>query len=878
MSSILLNKSSALVSAEALQYIRPIEIEVKAYLLKPNTQVYVFLDETNVTQYFQPENGSIGDPLITSASGSLSAIFHVPGMMIHSGDKQLIITDNEAYSSSDVISKNSSIATTRFKSLSTLDQWSTQDSTDGQLSVRLIERRHESLQVSRPTDSLDPIVQSFFTYDISGGCFITSIGVYFSSKDDSTHPLPVWLEVRELINGIPATTPINQNAIVVLEPSQVNTSGETKFSFNDLLYLEENRDYCFIIQSMSNKYKLLSARLSEISRETGLQAFNTPYIGSVYRKEIGNVWTKKENESLKFKLYRARFTPNVTGSFDFSANSNYISINSSCLHTTFGSSEIIVGLQNRHGLVEGQSRINLRCDDIGVYNGFPGEILNNSFIVDRVISDYAFSFIVDGFIANHTGPIQNNGRVNNIQVDETGEGYTTTPTVSIIRTNSLDTTPDRLIIGESYTITSLGTTTDWSVITGSSDIDYTVGMSITPIRQGTGDGVLTLNVVEATAQAIIENGKLIGVRVTNSGSGYFSTPSIIISSQQRPLRGARATAMLDDVFYIKTNAIYNAVNPVINTLQPSGTLIDSNIRGVRAAFDGGLFVQGDQAGTFDFTLNSYNRIQSNLLLESSDNGVDSTKIGVKFYTTNPNVSPVVSAKSRALFIGNSINNQSLDIISSTNPSNQIDRVVVVSGGAGYSEVPTLVFKNSNGDILDVDSTVSIQGGRITEVTITNQNAILFDDIPTVSVIGGGTPTVIADLEVVMSSAGFNTELFSNNGRALSRYISKEQVLSNVSSGIRVYLLGYSNPSSSIDVYIKTLLSSSTDQSMKTTDWVQLLCNTPRNRSTRQNEKHEYVFGLDGLDGFDTYQLKIVLRTITPWDPPRVDNYRSIIIV
>ena len=65
----------------------------------------------------------------------------------------------------------------------------------------------------------DPLAQTFLVDD-SGGCFITSVDLYFETKDTV---LPAWVEIRNVVNGYPGSKvlPFGRK---LLQASDINIS------------------------------------------------------------------------------------------------------------------------------------------------------------------------------------------------------------------------------------------------------------------------------------------------------------------------------------------------------------------------------------------------------------------------------------------------------------------------------------------------------------------------------------------------------------------------------------------------------------------------------------------------------------------------------
>ena len=67
-----------------------------------------------------------------------------------------------------------------------------------------------------------PIAQSFFV-DETNGVYATKVQLFFSSKDDS---LPVHIELRPMVNGIPSSSQILPGSQVTVNSSEVATSAD----------------------------------------------------------------------------------------------------------------------------------------------------------------------------------------------------------------------------------------------------------------------------------------------------------------------------------------------------------------------------------------------------------------------------------------------------------------------------------------------------------------------------------------------------------------------------------------------------------------------------------------------------------------------------
>ena len=164
----------------------------------------------------------------------------------------------------------------------------------------------------------DPLAQSF-TVDETGA-FLTSVDLFFGNKDPNEK---IVVEVRTVELGTPTDQVVADYARVTLEPSQINTSatGETatKVTFPSPIYLQPREEYAIVLLSpSSDNYEAWIARMGERTVNTqSLPDAESVMVtrqytgGSLFKSQNGTIWSPSQFEDLKFKLYKAKFTPNV---------------------------------------------------------------------------------------------------------------------------------------------------------------------------------------------------------------------------------------------------------------------------------------------------------------------------------------------------------------------------------------------------------------------------------------------------------------------------------------------------------------------------------------------------------------------------------------
>ncbi len=174
-------------------------------------------------------------------------------------------------------------------------------------------------QISQP---YDPLAQSFYVFEDTG-IFLTSVEVYFETKDDSN--IPVTLQIRPLLAGVPSNVVVPFSE-VTLTPDQINLSVDgtvaTRFTFPSPVYLQgpqqqtvrqapiasqTQAEYAIVLISNSPNYRVFVTELGQKDIMTGVLVDRQPTLGSMFKSQNGSVWTPSQLEDLKYKIYRADF-------------------------------------------------------------------------------------------------------------------------------------------------------------------------------------------------------------------------------------------------------------------------------------------------------------------------------------------------------------------------------------------------------------------------------------------------------------------------------------------------------------------------------------------------------------------------------------------
>ncbi len=187
----------------------------------------------------------------------------------------------------------------------------------------VLRRRTEMVAQQVRTEFYDPLAQSF---DVAtpNGLFLTSVDLYFSTKDNT---LPCGVQIRTVENGTPTGTilPFSQKD---LSPSEITTSTDataaTRFTFDSPIYLETMSEYALVVVSPSTEYNVWISRLGDedistlgLAESQKVLITQQPYLGSLFKSQNASTWTPSQFEDLKFSLQKAEFTAGTTGTVNF---------------------------------------------------------------------------------------------------------------------------------------------------------------------------------------------------------------------------------------------------------------------------------------------------------------------------------------------------------------------------------------------------------------------------------------------------------------------------------------------------------------------------------------------------------------------------------
>ena len=119
-----------------------------------------------------------------------------------------------------------------------------------------------------------------------------------------------------MVNGYPTTTVI-PFAEITVDAADISTSTDastaTKFTFPSPVFLQNGIEYAFCVLTNTDEYTMYTSRLGQTTLDGTRLISQQPYLGSMFKSQNASTWTADQNEDVKFKINRASFTTNTTG-------------------------------------------------------------------------------------------------------------------------------------------------------------------------------------------------------------------------------------------------------------------------------------------------------------------------------------------------------------------------------------------------------------------------------------------------------------------------------------------------------------------------------------------------------------------------------------
>lgn len=371
------NIKNLLTSVTISPYIRPQSIGLLITGLRPLATHYAFFDGVDINSYcykatinpdadlnnlkssdfWIPTNRRGSQTLTSDEKGELAVKILLPGDTFTTGEKEFLVMDvsslaSEESATSKAIGKfasfgtqgtatNISIGTKTFdlgKGKSFESKTFSQSRTSATYWWRTVTRRS------------DPLCQTFVAQRIKGSDYIylTSVDLYFKQKDSS---VGVSIELREVNDAGYPTATLLPFSKVYKRSSEVNVSSvaatATRFTFKSPVCVKADTEYALVITPDANspEYRVWTAKPGIVDVDGGI--FNETWgLGTLFYSTSNRAFTPVQDEDLKFRVNRARFT-STSGSVVLN-NGDYEFLTINAVSGSFTGGEDVAQMSNAY--------------------------------------------------------------------------------------------------------------------------------------------------------------------------------------------------------------------------------------------------------------------------------------------------------------------------------------------------------------------------------------------------------------------------------------------------------------------------------------------------------------------------------------------------
>lgn len=340
--SIVQNKVSEKTNNDIDFYARNVEILIRGDGLKPNTNLYAFIDDSTtpasvlygilgatgvsgvsyVNYVTTDSKGSFGG--LTSNSAAYTIRLNQTGN-VKVGPRLIRFCD----SSTNDVTATTTVAEKLFYceggyGIKESDTISTRkpiikraSPSSSTIVNNIFSKETSSTATSRGI--VEPLSQSFFIDPIiyPYGVFVSSVDLWFKTKDTSaTNFVPVILELKSMLSGYPHPSKILPTGVSTVYSNNItvsdNATSSTRFKFDSPVYLAPGVEYCFSLRTTSDKFSLHTAIVNQTQykandSDPSLSVTKQPYVRSLFTAQTPNTLLKETREDLKFVINFCKF-------------------------------------------------------------------------------------------------------------------------------------------------------------------------------------------------------------------------------------------------------------------------------------------------------------------------------------------------------------------------------------------------------------------------------------------------------------------------------------------------------------------------------------------------------------------------------------------
>tara|TARA_Y100000004_G_scaffold68497_2_gene76865 strand:- start:5158 stop:10251 length:5094 start_codon:yes stop_codon:yes gene_type:complete len=328
------SQGERVVDTSFIPFIRSRKVNFHATGLKPNTQVYPFFDDIDISGYTTQKatftehrddtvrvdhtndspNNITSSVLKTDSAGELIGVFIIPNnqfLRFATGEREFRLSDR----TDNNLTEAETYAKANYSARGIMQ--TTEETFVSTRQVRISERVVPDSRVTTTTEvavakvrHVDPLAQTFLVDpDIyENGVFIKDIDLFFRKKHAS---LPVRIQIVTTENGIP-TQKIIPFTSIEKKPADVNISEDastaTTFVFESPIHLKSGVEYAIVVLSNSPEFRLWHSEVGGTDVGAGGQKITkNPYTGVALKSANASTWTPDQSKDFKFTIRHMKF-------------------------------------------------------------------------------------------------------------------------------------------------------------------------------------------------------------------------------------------------------------------------------------------------------------------------------------------------------------------------------------------------------------------------------------------------------------------------------------------------------------------------------------------------------------------------------------------
>ncbi len=842
------------VNVAYIPYIRSREIQLRATGLKPNTKVYPFFDDINVsahtTAWADPEVAqafntgnvvSTGTAMVSDSFGKVSATLKIPNtnsLKFKTGTKLVEVIDNATNDRNNFTTM--AAAQYRATGIKETVQNTIVSTRNAKVTTESIV---ENKAVTDTTVSeafsygqwVDPIAETILITD-KGGAFITSVDLFMASRDNN---IPLQVQIRETVNGYPGQK-IVPFADIHIEP-------KSKFFLSN------------ITGSFSVGETITGGTSGATAKILSKESSNRLYVDQL----TGTFFVKNETITGGTSGATGKITTLIEGVNTNNVVNGNLIINGITSISSYDSGDLVptkVIFESPVYLQEGKEYAIVILANSDRYESWIATMGESEIGSNIPVQKQPYA---GSFFKSQNGSTWSADQYSDLCFRLNKAVFETSTTGIVTFTN--DSIPSKLL--SSNPVTTKSGSAIVRIYHQNHGMPEGSSVSLSGIVDTNGISGANINGTKT-----ISNVELDSYLVTASNSDTASSSGT----------GGGSACIATENYQLDTGQL------VSTELTLPATTLKYDIKSTS-----GKSVHGGQTpyvidGSYSYITSNENvefgvpKLIASAINESvNTGGVKSLNVRAVLASTNANVSPAIDlARFSFIAVGNRIDNPSYTGTYDINHSVLDTDTIAISSSISHS---------ASGTILSVDAAVSkkfaqLQVGKYIDVSNCSVSAnntrklvtgvSYADPNCTISVAGGTSLESAGNIVTVKSLNRYVSEIAE--GSSSAKYLMKRMQLALPSNAAKIRFAANRNPDSSILVYYKTItVDNSSDWS--STLWTLATPDQDVIASSNTSEFKEYNYTINSMKEFIAISTKIVFLGSNTATPPRIRELVAIAI-